>query len=261
MADDSSKTASLPEIQNQDFEKKLEVIEKSITRIDQIRKKQFFVTICGMILIILVMAIFVASLTDFVRNYNSQQLLEELTKNSNIITQSPELRTLSRDFQEVFIPTFKKELTTSLESSMPAFKDEVFKAAKDIENYLQQDVRNKVLFRLAESLNKVEKSILAKHPDLTAKELEKAFNEVNAHFIDELTGILNKRLAVTKERLVMLDESFRRFKDTPEYAEAKELGTGEIENKLLETFLELWIYHINPQRGMEKAFVDAKGGK
>ena len=28
MADDSSKTASLPEIQNQDFEKKLEVIKK-----------------------------------------------------------------------------------------------------------------------------------------------------------------------------------------------------------------------------------------
>jgi hypothetical protein len=260
MADESSKTSSLPEIQSQDFEKKLEVIEKSITRIDRIRKKQFFVSIAGMILIILVMAIFVASLTDFVRNYNSQQLLEEITKNSTIITQSPELRTLSRDFQEIFIPTFKKELSTSLEAGMPAFKDEVFKSAKDLENYLQQDVRNKVLFRLSEALNKVEKSILSKHPDLTAKELEKAFNEVNTHFIDELTSVLNKRVAATKEKLVMLDESFRRFKDTQEYAEAKESGIGEIENKLLETFLELWIYHLNPQRGMEKAF-DGKGGK
>jgi hypothetical protein len=260
MADDSLKTVSLPEVQNQDFEKKLEVIEKSISRIDQIRKKQFFVTVCGMILIILVMAVFVASLADFIRNYNSQQLLEEITKNSSIITHSPELRTLSRDFQEVFIPTFKKELSASLESSMPAFKDEIFKSAKNIESYLQQDVRNRILFRLSEALNKVEKGILSKHPELTAKELEKAFNEVNAHFIDELTGILSKRLAVAKERLVMLDESFRRFKDTPEYAEAQQMGAGEIENKLLETFLELWIYHLNPQRGMEKAF-DAKGGK
>lgn len=260
MTEGDSKTVSLPEIQSVDLEKKLEVIEKSISRIDQIRKKQFFVTICGMILIILVMAVFVASLADFVRNYNSQQLLEEITKSSSIITQSPELRTLSRDFQEVFIPTFKKELVSSFETSMPKFKEEVFKSAKDVESYLHQDVRNKILFRLSEALNKMEKGILSKHPSLTAQELEKAFNEVNKHFIDELTGILNKRVDVTKERLVMLDESFRRFKDTPEYAEAKKLGTGEIENRLFETFLELWIYHINPQRGMEKAF-DAKGGK
>ena len=260
MADDSSKTVSLPEIQSQDFEKKLEVIEKSISRIDQIRKKQFFVTICGMILVILVMAVFVASLTDFVRNYNSQQLLEEITKNSTIITHSPELRVLSRDFQEIFIPNFKKELSASLEAGMPGFKEEVFKSAKDIESYLQQDVRNKVLFRLSEALNKVEKDILSKHQNLTAQELEKAFNEVNTHFIDQLTTILDKRVAATKEKLVMLDESFKRFKDTPEYVDSQKMGTGEIENKLLETFLELWIYHLNPQRGMETAF-EAKGGK
>ncbi|MHB9137875.1 MAG: hypothetical protein ACYC4Q_00560 [Victivallaceae bacterium] len=259
MADDITRTAPLPEVQNEDFEKKLEAIEKTINRIDKIRRKQFFVTIGGMILIILVMAVFIARLADFVRNYNSQQLLEEITSNSTIITHSPELRSLSRDFQEVFIPTFKKELATSFESSMPAFKDEIFKSAKDIEVFLQQDVRNKILFRLSESLNKIEKGILSKHQDISSKELENAFNEVNTHFVEELTGVMDKRLATAKEKLVMLDETFKRFKDTAEYAEARNCNTSEIEGKLLETFLEIWIYHINPQKGMEKA--DVKGGK
>jgi hypothetical protein len=259
MADDITKTAPLPEIRNEDFEKKLEAIEKTISRIDKIRRKQFFVTVCGMILIVLVMAVFIARLADFVRNYNSQQLLEEITKNSTIITHSPELRSLGRDFQEVFIPTFKKELTTSFENNMPAFKSEIFKSAKEIETFLQQDMRNKILFRLSESLSKIEKGITSKHQDLSVQELEKAFNEVNTHFVEELTGVMDKRLATAKEKLVMLDESFKRFKDTPEYADAQGRGTGEIEGKLLETFLELWIYHINPERGMEKA--DLKGGK
>ena len=259
MADDITKTAPLPEIRNEDFEKKLEAIEKTISRIDKIRRKQFFVTVCGMILIVLVMAVFIARLADFVRNYNSQQLLEEITKNSTIITHSPELRSLGRDFQEVFIPTFKKELTTSFENNMPAFKSEIFKSAKEIETFLQQDMRNKILFRLSESLSKIEKGITSKHQDLSAQELEKAFNEVNTHFVEELTGVMDKRLATAKEKLVMLDESFKRFKDTPEYADVQGRGTGEIEGKLLETFLELWIYHINPERGMEKA--DLKGGK
>lgn len=259
MADDITKAAPLPEVQNADFEKKLEAIEKTINRIDKIRRKQFLVTVGGMILIILVMAVFIARLADFVRNYNSQQLLEEITNNSTIITHSPELRSLSRDFQEVFIPTFKKELATSFENNMPAFKDEIFKSAKDIEVFLQQDVRNKILFRLSESLNKIEKGILSKHQGISAKELESAFNEVNTHFVEELTGVMDKRLAAAKEKLVMLDESFKRFKDTPEYADAKILGTGEVEGKLLETFLEIWIYHINPEKGMGKA--DVKGGK
>lgn len=262
MAEDVTKTMPSPDVKNDDFEKKLDVIEKTINRIDQIKKKQFYVSIFGMVLIILVMAVFVISLVDFVRNYNSQLLLEEISKNSTIITRSPELRAIGKDFQEVFIPEFKKELFASFESSLPKIKEDVFKSAQEIEAFLQTDIRNKVLYRLSNALTKIEKGILAKHPELTSAELEKAFNEVNTHFIEELTNILDKRLGEAKDKLMLLDESFRKYSDTPEYAAVKKLHQGEVENLLLESFLELWIYHLNAQKGAVAAVaIDTKGGK
>ncbi len=262
MAEDVTKTMPSPEVRNDDFEKKLDVIEKTINRIDQIKRKQFYVSIFGMVLIVLVMAVFVLSLVDFVRNYNSQMLLEEISKNSSIITRSPELHAVAKDFQEVFIPVFKKELLASFEAGLPKIKEDVFKSAQELETFLQTDIRNKVLYRLSNALAKVEKSILAKHPELTAKDLEKAFNEVNTHFIEELTNILDKRLGEAKVKLMQLDESFRKYSDAPEYAAVRKLPAGEVENLLLESFLELWIYHLNAQKGAlpAVAFVN-KGGK
>jgi hypothetical protein len=257
MAEDKKKEVSESTLSQEEMEKKLEVIEKAVSNIDKIRKKQFMVTLMGILVILLVMAVFVASLADFVSNYQADLLLKEITKSSTIITRSPELHTLVKEFNEVFIPEYKKELIVAFEAEMPNMRKEVFKSAKELEKFLEKDVKRKLLERLTKAVEKIEKKIMSKHPDISAAVLDKAFKEVNAHFIEEITTILEKRLKTAKEHLAMLDDSFKKYKTTPEYASLKGIPVAEAENKLIETFLELWIYHLNPAKGA----IAAKGGK
>ncbi|MFA7231121.1 MAG: hypothetical protein WC071_07605 [Victivallaceae bacterium] len=253
----ASKKGALHEEPKQDvLEEKLGAIEKTVTQIDVIRKRQFLITLCGILLILLVMAAFVTSLTDFARNYNATMLMDELSNNSDIITKSPELHQLGKDFQEIFVPAYKEELIAALEAEMPKLRKEVFKSADELQNFLLNDIKSKLLERMTKVLEKIEKKIIEKHADLSPEMLDKAFQEVNAHFIEQITDILEKRLKVAKEKLSLLDQSFNKYKDTPEYATVKTLPAGEVENKLIETFLELWIYHLNPAKGA----VTMKGG-
>lgn len=253
----ASKKGSPQEEPKQDvLEEKLEAIEKTVTQIDVIRKRQFLITLCGILLILLVMAAFVTSLTDFARNYNATMLMDELSNNSSIITQSPELHQLGKDFQEIFVPAYKNELIAALETEMPKLRKEVFQSADELQNFLLNDIKNKLLEHMTRALEKIEKKIMEKHANISPEMLEKAFKEVNAHFIEQITSILEKRLKVAKEKLTLLDQSFNDYKNTPEYATVKNLPAGEVENKLIETFLELWIYQLNPEKGA----VTMKGG-
>jgi len=77
---------------------------------------------------------------------------------------------------------------------------------------------------------------------------------MNQRFVEELTTLLEARLDKTIEKLSSLDDEIQSYKQTKEYASASEIPAGEVENRLLETFLELWIYQLNPIKASEPAF-------
>lgn len=213
------------------LEEKLGAIEKTVTQIDVIRKRQFLITLCGILIILLVMVAFVTSMTNFAKNYNATMLLEELSNNSGIVTRSPELHQLGKDFQEIFVPAYKKELLVALDAEMPKLRKEVFKSADELQSFLENDIKNKIIERMTKALEKIEKNIMEKHSDISPEMLENALKEANAHFIEQVTTILEKRLKTANEKLVLLDQSFSEYKGTPEYALVKALPVGEVENR------------------------------
>ncbi|MCF6174154.1 MAG: hypothetical protein L3J71_00145 [Victivallaceae bacterium] len=224
-------------------------IETSLTHIDKIRKKQFAATLGGIVLVLLIMAFFITSLTNFVRSYDSQMLLQELSNNSSIITQSPELAEVTKSFQEIFLPAYRRELSVALESEMPKIRKKMLESTTELGTFIKGDIRQRLVERLKKAMEKIEKNIIAKHPDIAPAELQKAFDEANNHFIKAVTAIIEKRLKIAHEKLALLDKNFKMYNSTPEYAALKDMDSDAVEGKLVETFLELWIYHINPQKG------------
>ena len=69
---------------------------------------------------------------------------------------------------------------------------------------------------------------------------------------------LEQRLDTALDDITKLNESFEKLKDTEEYKKLDPKMIGEIENHLIESLLELAIYHINPKRGALPAV--SKGG-
>ncbi|MCP3967678.1 MAG: hypothetical protein GY750_20670 [Lentisphaerae bacterium] len=260
---EEKKTTATEVSENQEFIQKLNFIEEMVKKMDGIRKRQFFVTILGILVMLLVMAVFVISLTSFVQNYNAQQLLTEVKNNSHIITEGPELKRMLDNVKKTFLPAYKKELAIAFQAEMPKLQAQLSQTTKELELYLQNDLREKLLSRMEAALKKIEAEAIKKHPELNSVTLHDAFAEVNKHFIENVTEVLNKRIGAAKQHLAMLNQSFKAYKDTPEYKSLKGTDMDVIESNLVETLLELWIYHINPIKGGSPNFstMPAKGVK
>lgn len=253
MADKKTDAVPPKEENWEQFNKELGEIEVSLEHIDKTRKKQLAATAGGIVLILLIMIFFFASLTSFVRGYDSKMLLQELSNNSSIITESNELTEVARSFREIFLPAYKKELSAALESEMPKIKQKMHDSATELGTFIKTDIRQRLTKRLTKAMEKIEKNIIAKHPNILPEELQKAFAEANNHFVKEVTAVIEKRLKLAHKKLALLNDNFKRYKTTPEYVALKGMDSDAVESKLVETFLELWIYHLNPQKGAQPA--------
>jgi len=249
---DKKKDVAPPKEENwEQFNKELGEIEISLEHIDKTRKKQFAATAAGIVIILLIMAFFFASLTSFVRGYDSKMLLHELSNNASIITESNELTEVAKSFREIFLPAYKKELSAALESEMPKIKQKMHDSATELGTFIKTDIRQRLTKRLTKAMKKIEQNIIAKHPNISPEELHQAFTEANNHFVKAVTEVIEKRLKLAHTKLALLNENFKQYKSTPEYAALKGMDSDAVENKLVETFLELWIYHLNPQKGAQ----------
>lgn len=257
MADKGKEAESKKKDNLEQLSKELAEIETSLRHIDKKRKQQFAVMLGGIVLILLVMVLFVTSMINFVKNYNSNRLLQELYNNSSIITQSPELAKVSTSFKQIFLPAYKKALSATLEAEMPKIRKQMLTSTTDLGTFIKNDIPKRLTERLTKALAKIEKDIIVKHPDISPEELQNAFTEANNHFVSEVTSVIDKRLKLAHEKLALLNENFKLYATSPEYVALKGMDSDAVENKLVETFLELWIYHLNPQKGS----LPAKGGK
>ncbi len=249
MAEQEKKVVSQENEGDKNFDQELNTIETSLARIDKLRKQQFAVAVGGIILILLVLTFFFSSLMAFFQGYNTQLLLKELYANSSIISQSDELAEVQNNFKEIFLPAYKREVGAALQEAMPDIKKKMLESAQDLGIFVKTDIRQRLTQRLTKAMKKIEANVVKSHPNISSVELHKALQEANTHFINEVTAILDKRLKLAQQKLALLDQSFKQYKSTPEYAELRGMDNDKVENKLVETFLELWIYHLDPQKG------------
>ena len=91
---------------------------------------------------------------------------------------------------------------------------------------IQDAAENNMRWKLIGSLKKTENVLLAE----TEKHLKVRLDDA----IDSLSA---------------LNQSCLAFKTLPDYKELAALPQEDVEAQMLESFLELWIYHINPARG------------
>ena len=83
----------------------------------------------------------------------------------------------------------------------------------------------------------------------SSADLEKALKQTENSLLSETEKQLKTRLEGALKSLSALNNAFLAFKEEPEYAGYTAMPQKNIEARMLESFLELWIYHINPDRG------------
>ena len=230
------------------------LLEEKINCIHTTRRKQTVFSIVGIVVIILILGMLLLSLYRTAADFDTEEFINEVGANSSIITSSPELQAIGEDLQKVFLPALQEEFAKTVEKELPNLKKQKDKSLEDLKKYLEDDLTLMIIERLEARLSQLEKQVIKRYDMKHADALVKAFERMNQKFVEEFTTLLEGKLDKTLEKLSALDDEIQSYKQTEEFASAAKLPAGELENVLLETFLELWIYQLNPIKASEPAF-------
>jgi predicted RecB family endonuclease len=111
-------------------------------------------------------------------------------------------------------------------------------------------------------LVKVEGTLKDHYPDLSVDDLNKIIESSQAVFILELDKVIQNKLEMIQDDLVVLKASKEQFKLCEEYKALDETNPHSVayaKQQLIVSMLELVIYHIDPERG-KVPYLEIAGG-
>ena len=233
-------------------EEALDRILKKSAELDVLRRRQSLLACLGVVLILAILILFLRNLVCFGKTFDGHSLAEKtVTVAMNDLSRDHELKAMKEDFREVFLPALRSEFESQVKGSLPKMQDAVENERGLLSAHLQDKTRTQVLTRLQKSFSAIEERLVAKHGGAapSSADLEKALKQTENVLLSEAEKQLKDRLDGSMKSLSDLNNSCVAFKELPEYRSYLDLPQDAIETQMLESFLELWIYRINPDRG------------
>lgn len=230
----------------------LERILKKSAELDVYRRRQSLLACLGVVVILAILVLFLRNLVCFGNSFDSRKLAEKTVSVAMTdLAHDHELMAMKKDFSEVFIPALKSEFESQLKKGLPKMQEAVESERALLSSHLQDTTRERILVRLQKSFADAEARLVAKHGGSapSSADLEKALKQTENSLLSETEKQLKTRLEGALKSLSALNNAFLAFKEEPEYAGYTAMPQKNIEARMLESFLELWIYHINPDRG------------
>lgn len=246
------------EAANAELTARIDQLEKMLIHTKQKRVAQSIVVWTCTVILVAVCAWFLISFSRLVTNYDTKQLLQELRSNSDIITNSDQFRGVIMDMQDIFVPAYKEALKAELDAKAPELQTSAESEMAELKKRFIKKLQESFVKEIHKDFEKVEKDLLARYPDMNADQMEEVYKKASEIFVDKITVSLNHFVKETQNKLAGLDETFRQFKNDPGYKDLSKKSVQEVENLLVESLLELWIYELNPEKGAKPVEVQAR---
>ena len=237
---------------------RIDQLEKMLIHTREKRIGQSIVIWSCTAIIIAVCAWFLMTFYNLYSTYDKKLLLKELQKNSGIIIESPEFQSMLLDARKIFLPAYKKALADELSAQAPELSAKAEKELNHLKELLVKRIKRAFIEEMHKDFKKVEKDLLKRYPDLNADKLNEAYEKASVLFAEKLTISLNNYVNQAINKLTELDETFRQFKKGDAYKALNKKSVQEVENLLVESMLELWIYELNPDKGEKLVELEVK---
>lgn len=267
MADSKKKPEQKEPGDQQELVAKLKVLEESLDAIEQAKKQRNLVSIVGLLLIILAIALFVMNISNFAKEKAKdsdfhKELLTKLSADMKEVGDNPNLQAILADLKGEIIPHLAKQIVERFKKDAPKFQEKGEDVAKNLKHYLETDVKEKLADSLSKSLIDVESILKEKYPNIKPEDLKKIIDSAQAIFVIEITNIIEAKLDSISVEMGALKHSVNKFKDCEEYKQLDPQNPDTLSHvklQMVESMLELVIYQINSQKGKLRV-TDTVGG-
>jgi len=249
----------------EDMLSRLGRLEACLAEIERTRRQRSMISMGGLLLVLLGIALFAANLWGFglklMEPESQDAIMAKVQEDmADLLQNDATLKQLTRDLQDDVLPYVVEQITARLKEELPVFRQQGEDILLNLQGYLEKDAKEKLSEALADILAEVEQKLIEKYPQVTPEELQSVIETAQTVFVEELTTLIERKLDVVADDLGALKESVDQFKDTPEYRQLiedmkvdREGAVNKVQLAMIEHMLELVIYHINPERGAQSA--------
>ena len=267
---DSRKTDGKPDKQEQNntvLMKRLNTLEKDLAAINSAKKQKTIFSLIGATLVLIALIMFLMNISHFFKEkVNSPEFRSKILKQGiadmKDLKTNPHLQNVIHDIKNDVLPTLAKEVIKRFKEELPAFKAQGNDFLKELKTYLETDVKQRIEKSLLAYLVKVEGTLKEHYPNLSVDDLNKIIESSQAVFIIELDKVIQSKLDIVQDDLLVLKRSKEQFKFCPEYKALDENNPHSVayaKQQLIVSMLELVIYHIDPERG-KIPYLEVAGG-
>ena len=246
--------------------KRLESLEQDLAVISSAKKQKTIFSLVGATLILIALIMFLLNISKFFKEKNSPEFYTKIFNKGMAdlkdLRGNPNVQNTFQDIKNDVLPALAKEVIKRFKEEVPSFKAKGDDFVKELKHYLETDVKQRVERSLLEYLVKVEGTLKEHYPNLSADDLNKIIESSQAVFILELEKVIQSKLDIVQDDLLVLKESKERFKQCPEYKDLDETNPHSVayaKQQLIVSMLELVIYHIDPERG-KIPYLEVAGG-
>jgi len=247
--DSPKKNQSAAKSSSAELTARIEQLEQMLIHTRKKRIGQSIVVWSCTAVIIAVCAWFLMTFNNLFQNYDTELLVTELQKNSGMVLESAEFQAMILDAKKTFLPAYQKALKEELSADAPILREKAEAELNSLKELVVGKIKRSFVEQMSKDFKKVEKKLLKRYPDLNADKLNDAYEKASVLFAEKITVSLNGFVGQAIDKLAGLDETFRQFKKGNAYKELNKKSAQEVENLLVESMLELWIYELNPAKG------------
>lgn len=249
------------------IEARIKALDGDLDAIEQSKKQRSLVGLVGVVLIILGMALFLMNISSFFKQKARDkefhaELLEKIGHDMLEVQNNPNLQALLEDLRNKILPDMADAIVERFKESAPDFQEKGQDIAGSLQDYLENDVKEKFTMSLAHSLLDVEGILKEKFPDISPDDIARVLDSAQRTFIEEVTNVIEERLDSVRIEIELLKESIAKFKDCEEFKKLDHTNPDTLayaKLQMVEAMLELVIYQINEEKGNLRV-VELPGG-
>lgn len=237
-------------------------LEADLQEIEKTRKQQSLIVRGGLLIMLAVILLFTWNIWNFSKSMVSPENIDKfgqrLGKDLQDLMGDPDVKKIEESLLKQVLPELTEQVIARFKKELPSFRTKGEDVMNNLKTFVETAVKDELETALADSVEQVESEIRTTYPKVSAEKMEKVLEAAEDVFIDHLTHTLENRIELVYDDFMKMESTMKKFSYLEDTRRLDGMKADDIKLEIIESFLELCIYEINPVKG--KKTVEIQGG-
>jgi hypothetical protein len=237
-------------LSEQELTERLAALENKLVQGQSLRVKQRWLGICGALVLLVLLLLFVGRLGYWLHAYATGYDLDSLRKKLLVECKDlvqPELDSFVDEVRQDIVPKFTEKVT-EFKENLDEIEQKATDMGENLEKHARQQVADQLLGSMVSGMGESTDQLASIVPDFAPDEFDKHILAMESLMLEDVTTFITERYARVKSSLDGLTSTIDGM------VEDEAISPGrreELENDLIGGILELVLYEVQPSLGRE----------